>query len=53
VYDFKVDISNICSTGIKNAIWIFYNTDTKETYNKEGVYLDNYKLPSQGNWIVR
>lgn len=52
-YDWKADFVSKCSQGIKNTTWIFYNSDTKETFLKTGLYLDNYQFPSKWNWLVR
>lgn len=53
IYDFQANISLQCEKGIKDVVWTFYNKDTKENLVANQEYLDNYKLPSKGNWVVR
>lgn len=53
IYDFQADIAWMCSTWVKNIFWTFYNKDTKESFIFSKEYIDNYKLPSKGNWIIQ
>lgn len=52
-YDFKANIWTFCEKWIKDYTWYFYNQDTKENYLENWEYLDNYKLKSYWNWIIR
>lgn len=52
-YDFKANVWIVCEKWIKNYTWYFYNQDTKESYLETWEYLDNYKLKSYWNWIIR
>ena len=52
-YDFFPEIEGACHLGIKNIVWMLYNKDTKENVFFAKEYLDNYTLPSKGNWILQ
>lgn len=53
IYDFFPEIEGACHLGIKNIVWMLYNKDTKENVFFAKEYLDNYTLPSKGNWILQ
>jgi len=52
IYDFTVETKGTCTLGMKEYSWIFENTTNGEKKTESGRYLNDYKLPSKGNWNI-
>gem|GEM_PF-3258154 len=52
IYDFTVRTAGTCTLGIDTYEWLFENINTGEIIAESGRYLNDYKLPSKGNWRI-
>lgn len=53
IYDFSSQVLWECDKWIKSYTWYFYNKTTKESYIMSWKYLEDYKLKSYWNWVIK
>ncbi|MFK7779910.1 MAG: PKD domain-containing protein [Candidatus Gracilibacteria bacterium] len=55
IYDFTNNVYTTCEEGISDPegyIWRFYNNQTGIEIKEYGKYIENFKIPSNGEWTV-